>query len=82
MSVKKSEIKPYKKKINLLTEQPSFFTISPVYVLIISVFFIGTVFMLHIFGKFSVGSSHVSGIVAFVAVVCSVVYAYIVHKRK
>lgn len=76
--VKKNDMRPVRAKLNSLTAQPALFTITPVYVLIISVFFIATVLMLHIFSRFEQTYLHI--LVALVVVALSVGYGIIANR--
>lgn len=71
-----------KSLIRLTQEQNLFFTISPVHVLIISVFFIGTVYLLHLFAKLGGKTSLAQILVAVVTLIISIGYALYVHKKN
>lgn len=61
-------------KLKNLTTNPSLFAISPVYVLVISVFFIFTVFLMHICGRYEQNYGHMA--VAVVVVIISMVFSF------
>ncbi|KAM0687603.1 hypothetical protein COBT_001156, partial [Conglomerata obtusa] len=61
----------------ILKDQPSLFTISPDYVLIISLFFIATVFLLHIVAKYSTANYGLQVAMAIIVLVVSIGYAVV-----
>ncbi|TBT99655.1 hypothetical protein CWI37_1264p0010 [Hamiltosporidium tvaerminnensis] len=67
--------------MKLLDEQPNLFSISPVHVLVISLIFIGTVFLLHLYARFGGKSGGMQLFISFCVFVGSVVFAYFINKR-
>ncbi|KRH94466.1 hypothetical protein M153_25200011616 [Pseudoloma neurophilia] len=57
------------------------FYITPVQVLILSLFFIGTVFILHLYARFSPGTSSLQMIVAVAVFLISIFVSYELNKR-
>lgn len=74
--------KRQKSAANLLKDEPTLFTISPDYVLIISLFFIGTVFLLHIVAKYSGSAYGLQIAIAVITLVISIAYALISSKKN
>lgn len=74
--------KRQKSAANLLKEQPTLFTISPDYVLIISLFFIGTVFLLHIVAKYSGSAYGLQVAIAVIVLIFSIAYVFMSSKRN
>ncbi|ELQ75393.1 Sec61 protein translocation complex, beta subunit [Trachipleistophora hominis] len=65
----------------LMNSQLKPFIISPVHVLIISLLFIGTVFVLHLYARFSPGTTSLQMVVAFAVLILSVFASYQLNKR-
>lgn len=72
--------KPSKVK-ELMNTQLKQFIISPVHVLIISLLFIGTVFVLHLYARFSPGTTSFQMIIALIVFIASLVASYHMNKR-
>lgn len=79
-----NQIQQYKKrqaKLNeLLYNQPSRLLISPMQVLVISLVFIGNVFLLHILAKLVPGSSLPQAAIALMVVLLSIGFSFFYSK--
>lgn len=77
-------IQQYKKRQNKLNEllynQPSRLLISPMQVLVISLIFIGNVFLLHILAKLVPSSSLPQAAIALMVVLLSIAFSFLSSK--
>lgn len=79
-----NQIQQYKKRQNKLNEllysQPSRLLISPMQVLVISLIFIGNVFLLHVLAKFVPNSSLPQAAMALIVVLLSISFSLLSSK--
>lgn len=64
---------------NFLKSQPSLFTLQPIYVLVLSLCFIGNVILLHLLGRFGGGSTIFQGVLIAATLAVSLLFGY--HLR-
>lgn len=79
-ALEKKEKKENKVK-NLMNSSLQPFYITPVQVLMVSLFFIGTVFLLHLYARFSPGTFSQQMIVASVVLTISLFVAYKINEK-
>lgn len=84
--VKKKQIMPSKPKSNaihkLINDYDRAIEINPVHVLIISLLFIASVFLLHLYAKFGAGSSPYQVLFAIIAILVSILAGVSMNKKR